>query len=513
MARALVTLTAIAAAYAQRRNVALIILDDLRPELPGVYGCSHVSAPAIAKLASESVTFRRAYAQEALCAPSRNSFLSGRRPDETRAWQFLDDFREVGPDWTSLPEAFKKANYTTVGAGKVFHPGLPASWDMPRSWDDRMNNSKWMPWLYPSEPKCPNSTSWCAIEDGNTTSFEDTQTLERILELLEYNVTSPYFVAAGFRKPHLQWRFPAQFLPAAEPNVSQIPIAPIGAPGLSFHMPLSELSPLADFQACGGADVMSPTFAYPDTCQRTWRRAYYASVAFVDSMVGAILDRLDQSDIVVLLGDHGFHLGDLAEWEKFTNFENSVRVPLMVRADGILEATVRDDLVELVDLYPTLAALAGIDIAYTSAESVPLAGRNLFSGRPTVAARSQFPRCVGGEEYHENFTRNTSYTDWYLNDCNDVPSRLFTHMGYSIRTTEWRFTAWFQWNVSRPHQEPVALELYDHRLDDGTCNPPSAFDGPFETRNLASDPDMRSVVESLFEILINLFHIRTPSHA
>lgn len=475
-------------------SVVLIILDDLRPELPGVaYDCPHVFAPAMAKLAEESVSFRRAYAQEALCAPSRNSFLSGRRPDETRAWQFLDDFREVGEDWTSLPEAFKRAGYTTAGAGKVFHPGLPAYWDMPRSWDVRMNNSEWEPWLYPSEPRCPNGTSWCAIPRSNRTvrDFEDAQTSRRLEELLE-NVTEPYFLAAGFRKPHLSWRFPAEFLHRDEVSVSSNRFAPSRSPGLAFHMPYEELSHLTDFEDCGGALAMSPTFAYPEHCQREWRRAYYSSISFVDSLVGRLLDVVGESPIVALLGDHGWHLGDLGEWEKFTNFENALRVPFMIRAPGLSPA-VRTDPVELVDLYPTLAGLARIDISYTDRESVALSGRNLFDeagskiGRKSVA-RSQFPRCVGGENFNKNYHRNTSYPDWYLNDCNDVPSSLFTHMGYSLRSEEWRFTAWYAWNSNDTvtFSSPVALELYDHRGDDGTCSGSDTFDA-FETVNVAGD--------------------------
>lgn len=491
------------------RNLVVIILDDLRAELPGPYRCPKVSAPNIEALASESVTFLRAYAQEALCAPSRNSFLTGRMPDQTQSWQFVDHFREVGPDWTSLPELFKNAGYTTVGAGKVFHPGLPPNWDFPYSWDSRMNGTIWDDWLYPSEPKCPQNTSWCGDED--TAVYQDTQTSAQVAELLQ-NVTEPYFLAAGFRKPHLQWRFPSRFLDVVPPdNASAVPYAPAGAPPVAFHMPYDELSGLSDFTACGGAGAMAPFFAYPKDCQIEWRTAYRASVAFADELVGELMAQIDDDAIVALFGDHGWHLGDLGEWEKFTNYENAVRVPLMIRAKGLVTPSVDASLVELVDLYPTLANLAGLDFSYVNDESAPLAGVDVFSAKK-MFARSQFPRCVGGENYNANFTRNASYPDWYMNDCNDVPKELFTHMGYTIRDLSWRFTAWFPWDGPnlQPVYPPVALELYDHREDDGTCDPPHAFDGYFEATNLANQSAYAKHVDVLLLALTDIFHIRTP---
>lgn len=130
--------------------------------------------------AAGTTVFTRAYVQEALCAPSRNSFLVGRRPDTTKAWQFIDSFREVGPDWLTLPGYFRDVlNYTVVGTGKVFHPNLPPNWDLDKSWDNRMANGEWDGWMYPSEPHCPNKTVWCAVpEPGGpvgVAAFDDTQ--------------------------------------------------------------------------------------------------------------------------------------------------------------------------------------------------------------------------------------------------------------------------------------------------------------------------------------------------
>ena len=523
---ALPVLLALAGAVSStKRNVLVVISDDLRPELP-CYGCDDVVAPHLSRLAGQSLRFTRAYVQEALCAPSRNSFLSGRRPDATRAWQFVDHFREAGPDWTTLPGAFKRAGFQAVGCGKVFHPHLPPNWDMPRSWDDRMN-ATWADWMYPSEPRCANRSTWCLGDDDG--DYEDAKTTATALALLE-NVTAedetPFFLAVGYRKPHLQWRVPkrvAALYPGGPGNVSlpAVDVAPEGAPGLAFHMPFAELSAFEDVAKCGGPGLMAPTAAYPESCQRSFRYGYRLAVSYVDEQLGVLLDwlddhGLDEDTAVVFFGDHGWHLGDQGEWEKFTNYENAARTPLLIKAPWLPASFGRTIAapVELVDVYPTLCGLLGVDVSYVAAESAPLAGRDLSgllrggAADDGHVALSTFPRCVGGENYNKDHARNATYADWFLNDCNDVPRDLFTHMGYSTRDERWRFTAWYAWDGAalRATGAPVALELYDHAGDDGACGGDrSAFD--YETANLAGDPVFADEVAALLAVLVAKFDI------
>ena len=385
--RVLLALTSTAAAVTpqRRKNVLFVVSDDLRPELP-CYGCDHVLAPRTTALAKESITFTRAYAQQALCAPSRNSFLSGRRPAHTKSWQFIDDFREVGPDWTTLPGAFRKAGFQAVGCGKIFHPGLPPNQDLPYSWDKRINTT-WADWNNPNEPRCPQNTSWCSVED--TERFQDTQIASTALELLS-NVTRneerPFFLAVGFRKPHVQWRAPTRAFEAYPQNASLAsrPKAPRQHVDLAFHVPIHEINVFDDWRACGGSQALTPTHNYPSECQQAWRRGYYAAVTFVDEQLGVVLDGLtarnrERDTVVVFFGDHGWHLGDQGEWMKMTNYENAVRVPLLIRVPWAPQSAGRvvSAPVELVDLFPTLAGLAGVDVGYTSHESQPLDGRDL----------------------------------------------------------------------------------------------------------------------------------------
>ena len=476
--RLLLTATAVATATPTRRkNVLFVVSDDLRPELP-CYGCDHVVAPRTTALAAESITFTRAYAQQSLCAPSRNSFLSGRRPAHTKSWQFRDDFREVGPDWTTLPGAFRKAGYQAVGTGKIFHPGLPPNEDLPYSWDTRINNT-WADWSNPGEPRCPGNTSWCAVEKTGRLQFQDTQIAATALELLA-NVTRdetrPFFLAVGFRKPHLQWRAPRRAFDAYPQNVSLAarPQSPRNYVDLAFHIPVHESDMLSDWRECGGSQALTPRHNYADVCQQAWRRGYYAVVTFMDEQLGVVLDGVkargrERDTVVVFFGDHGWHLGDQNEWMKMTLYENAVRVPLLIKVPWAPHSAGRvvTAPVELVDLFPTVAALAGVDTSYIARESKPLDGRDLSrlfyggSGDHTHVARSVYPRCVA----------NASAA-WRHNDCNDTPRRKFTHMGYSTRDERWRFTAWYEWSHLRlaPKGSPVAVELYDHAGDVGRCD-------------------------------------------
>ena len=195
-------------------------------------------------------------------------------------------------------------------------------------------NTTWAAWNNPNEPRCPQNTSWCSVED--TERFQDTQIASTALELLS-NVTRdeerPFFLAVGFRKPHVQWRAPTRAFDAYPPwNVSLAsrPKAPLHQVDLAFHVPVHEIDVFSDWRACGGSQALTPTHNYPSECQQAWRRGYYAAVTFVDEQLGVVLDGLtarnrERDTVVVFFGDHGWHLGDQGEWMKMTNYENVVR--------------------------------------------------------------------------------------------------------------------------------------------------------------------------------------------
>lgn len=179
-----------------------------------------------------------------------------------------------------------------------------------------MSNGTWQGWMYPSEPRCPNETSWCAVAGATKVhDFDDTQVTETALALLA-NLTSapePWFLAVGYRKPHVQWRAPAEFferIPPASVTLPAHPLFPEGAPDVAFHMPENDfLKPFSDVVACGGVELMAPNTSFPSACMLAWRRAYHASVSFMDGQFGQLMAALESSGVagdtvVVFHGDH-----------------------------------------------------------------------------------------------------------------------------------------------------------------------------------------------------------------
>ena len=477
----------------QKKNVLFIVVDDLRPSL-GAYGQKCVHTPNIDKLAKESLVFDRAYCQQALCGPSRNSFMTGRRPDTTKSWNFIDHFREpsVGLNWTSLPQYFKNHGYFSSGVGKLYHPSLPPHNDPP-SW----SNLDQFPYVFSKPQTCPNETIWCALP-ANGTYFADVNSTAVLRERLEYvaKTKQPFFLGIGFLKPHLSWRFPDDFL-KNYPNVDDIipakhRLPPDGMPPIAWHgcIPENHYS-----------DVHYPPFnrttPFPIDVQQMMRRAYYAATSYVDSLVGELLESLDSlgladDTIVSFHGDHGWQLGEHNEWCKMTNFELATRVPLMFRVPwkkaSMGKRTIA--LVELIDLYPTLVELAGLP----PAREENLEGKSLAALFDDVsrsvknASLSQYPRC--------NPDPDVSKKD----SCKQTNRTEIGYMGYSMRTDRYRYTEWVKWNGTDLKPEwsnQIGVELYDHQNDDE-----ADFDA-FENENIASkNPDVvKELSKQLHELV------------
>ena len=220
----------------KKMNVLYIVVDDLRPDLEP-YGQGYVHTPNIAALANKSLIFDRAYCQFAICAPSRNSFMTGRRPDATECWNFIDHFRETtGRNWISMPEYFKNNGYFSSGVGKLYHPNLPPKGDPP-SWSDVDE----FPYHNPHPHNCPNNTAWCSL-DPKHYNFSDTKTLDEGLRRMRYaakNLTQPFFLGVGFHKPHLPFRVPTGFIemypPAENISAAQDKAFPKAAPALAWN--------------------------------------------------------------------------------------------------------------------------------------------------------------------------------------------------------------------------------------------------------------------------------------
>ena len=346
------------------RNVLLITIDDLRTDLNASYGMMHVHTPNLDRLAAEGTVFTNAYCQQAICSPSRNSFMSGRRPDTTRVWNFLNHFREAdtGKNWTSMPEWFKKAGYLTYGHGKLFHPAYPPHNDYPQSWTtDGFNSYYWgngnpigdafecgdlgpphqgtaiVKPLW-NQYRTGARTPICYdVDDAASLNDKDNKSAPQLSQLVEYDhrvVTRTiesmqratqlgrrFFLAAGIRRPHLDWRTPKRFWDMykdVKVGLAKHQTIGVNVPTLAFQMN-GELGNTftrpSDNMTFRESPVQAGGSPLPSDLQRQLRRGYYAAVSFMDFEVGRMLDalshlRLEDSTAILFHSDHGWKLGE-----------------------------------------------------------------------------------------------------------------------------------------------------------------------------------------------------------
>ena len=461
-------------------NVLFIVVDDLRPDL-GCYGYDAASTPNIDRLAKSGVLFRRAYCQMASCGPSRASFLSGLRPDTVKVYDNGTTFRKAVPDAVTLPQYFKTHGYHTQSLGKVFH-GIyrneiredPASWSVP-AWRPVATQYLTQPSIdilrrrFPKEFDGSRPASelmamrrfkgpaWESppVEDSELT---DGRTVHKAISVLGElkSAKEPFFLAVGFVKPHAPFVAPKRYFDRLDRSAIKLPAQrtlPDGTPALA-----STSKELYEYDGGPKADVLS------DDLTKELTVAYDACVSFIDQQVGRVLGELERLDlrnntIVVFTSDHGYHLGEAGQWCKNTNFEESLRVPLIVSDPRKKESagSSTDGIVELIDLYPTLASLCGLP-----------SPRNLEG--------DSFDRLIDSPQQPGKFAAFGQHKA----NASKHPSAT----GYSVRTEEFRFTQW-----QTPNSEIVAEELYQ------------PIDGRTGSKNLIDDPRYSADVIQLREIL------------
>jgi len=461
------TLACGAAAAAERLNVVLIIADDLRYELGGAQHPRAIT-PVMDRLAAAGRVFERAYCQQAVCNPSRASMLTGMRPDSLRVWDLQARFRETAPHAVSLPEQFLAHGYHTQSIGKVFHnetrtPRGRSPFNDPKSWSvapTHSDGAHWQDWVFPEDASVPRRKGGPIQRlDVPDDSYFDGQIADAAAQAIAElaGSTQPFFLAVGFWKPHLPFNAPTRYWDLYNPEdfTTVIPDQlPEGAPDFTAHS-WRELRGYVGVPAEGPLD--------PGLI-RDLRHGYYACISYLDAQLGRVLDAVKSAGIadktiIVLVSDHGFHLGEHNLWAKTSNYELDARVPLIITAPGLPSPAVPTRaLVELTDLAPTLADMAGVPRA------APWEGISVVPALhdPTLALReaalTQYP--------YPPYDRN------------------WTVMGYSLKTPDFRFVQW----LDRHTGAEVAVELYDHRND------------PLETRNVAADPAHAAALEPLRKI-------------
>ncbi len=446
-----------------RPNVLLILVDDLKPSF-NAYGASWVHSPNLDRLASRGLRFDRAYCNQAVCAPSRNNLMTGSRSTSLGIYSLGTNFRKAEPEAVTLPQHFMKHGWRAEGIGKVFHVGHgnvndAASWSvpflpdkvvdyvLPESTGGKLTREE----AYFSNQKLgqnhelPRGAAW-EKADVNDDAYADGRiALEGIKRLQQAKERQqPFFLALGFTKPHLPFCAPTKYWelydPAQLPQ-AKFPTPPADAPRyagkglleLNQYQPVPQDPPLSD------------------ELSRTLVHGYYAALSYMDAQVGRVIDELDRlgmatNTIIVVWGDHGYHLGDHGFWTKHTNYEEANRIPLIVVAPGVVRpGTTTKALAETVDIFPTLAELAGLPAP---------GGPQPIDGMSLVPVLKDPARSVKAHVYHV-FPRGVRGKEL---------------LGRAIRTERYRLVEWKEAGAPASSAE---YELYDYAAD------------PLEKQNLA----------------------------
>ena len=434
-------LPGIGLAKERKRNVLFIAVDDLRPSI-GCYGDPYAKTPHIDSLAERGLVFDRAYCQRALCAPSRASLMTGLRPDTIGVHDMATNFREARPSAVSLPQHFKQHGYHVEGIGKIYHGNEAnqdeASWSVPAKYN--VGPVKRDQYALSSHKDPENEWRKVAateMADVPDDAYWDGKVAAEAVGALGRLKGRPFFLAVGFRKPHLPFAAPKRYWDMHHPD--DLPLAPNQRePANAPPFAVPDYSELRSYEDVPDEGPLS------EQMQRHVLHGYYAATTFVDANVGKVLAELDRqglrdNTIVVLWGDHGWHLGEQGHWGKITNFEVCVRSPLVVSAPGQRHQGERTSaLTEFVDIYPGLADLCGLPI-------------------PPELEGSSFAPLL------DDPTRAWKRAAFSQYSRRDV-------MGHSMRTDRYRYTEW-----ARPGEAPEGVELYDHDTD------------PRETRNIAGE--------------------------
>ena len=459
-----------------RPNVLFIAVDDLKP-LIGVYGEEQMQTPQIDRLASGGMIFTNSHCQQAVCGPSRASLLTGMRPDYTKVWDLKTRMRDMVPDILTIPQHFRNNGYSTVAIGKIFDPRCVdndydgPSWTIPYKESSRYN--------YPSEYGEP-ALSYYALPDAKERvkelqkearergepniseyirskfkpsveladvpdeAYMDGQIANNGIKYMEELAASgqPFFLAVGFKRPHLPFAAPKKYWDMY--SRENIELAEFRQPvengvELAYHN-YGELQSYTDIPELSSfSDIFSNQL--PENKQKELIHGYYASVSFIDAQIGKLLDRLEQlglekNTVIILWGDHGWHLGDHALWCKHSNFEQATRSPLIISYPGGKRGNYSNP-VEFIDIFPTLCELTGIDIPGQ------LQGVSLVPGMKDTELKVK-PFAVS------QFGRGTTN-------------------GYSIRTERHRLTLWLKNNyrTDMPFAEDMIAggEIYDYKND------------------------------------------------
>jgi iduronate 2-sulfatase len=448
---------------ATRPNVLLVCVDDLKPAL-GCYGDKIVKSPNVDRLAARGMLFERAYCNQAVCAPSRNALMTGIRPTSMGIYDLGTNFRFGSSKAVTLSQYFMRHGYRAEALGKIFHVGHgnhddPASWSVPLFKansvayvlpESRANHGLTREEaLFSNDPadiaKLPRGAPYESADVPDDAYPDGKIAAEAIrrLRAAKDKPNEPFFLAVGFLKPHLPFCAPKKYWDLYDRAAFTVPSlrsAPEGAPKFAP-------SGWGELRQYSGIPTNGPV---TDDQARTLIHGYHAAVSYMDAQLGTLLDELDRlnlttNTIILLWGDHGWHLGDHGWWCKHTNYEEATRIPLIVVAPGVTRPRSRATkaLVETVDIYPTLAELAGLPAPHV-------------------------PQTIEGKSFVSVLRNPTKTTRDHVFHAYPRGERI----GRAVRTTRYRFV---EWKRAGAPADTAEFELYDYQ------------DDPAETKNLAAD--------------------------
>ncbi len=416
----------------EKKNVLFIIVDDLRPEL-NCYGAKYMKTPNIDRLAFQGVMFENAYCNIPVSGASRASLFSGLRPANNRYWDVQAEIDREAPGTVTLPQVFKENGYVTISNSKVIHGKNDAkerSWS--ELWMPRGKSKTWRDYLGDEnlavEKQKGGPKAYECLDVKDNEYFDGKTVNKSIRDLKKLKETGqPFFLAVGILKPHLPFNAPKKYWDMYDFNDIDVPetfeFNRDGFPQQAFHT-YNEIRYYNGIPA--KADI-------PREEARKLIHGYRACVSYADACVGKLMRalkelELEDNTIVVLLGDHGWSLGDHNQWCKHSNFNIVNNAPLIVKVPGNKKKGPEPKVVEFVDVYPTLCEAAGLQIPeHAEGESM----MKLIKGEDKDWKDCAIVKWHSGVTY---FDRNIGYTQWNDKQGKQQAEMLFLYRNDATET-------------------------------------------------------------------------------
>ncbi len=442
---------------ARQPNILMICVDDLKPTI-GCFGDQFAVTPNIDQLAQRGLLFKAAYCNQAVCSPSRNALMTGLRPQTLGIYDLGTHFRIAAPDATTMTQHFIRHGYVAEGMGKIYHIGH-GNYDDKLSWTTPFWRPRAAGYALPSnqgksqfsgnnDSRGPATESADVSDETYADGLIAHEAIERLTKFSK-NPAQPFFLAVGFQKPHLPFVSPKKYwdlYDADDLPMPEVLIPPKDAPS---YAPTSggELRTYSDMQN-GPIDAEKT---------RLLIHGYYAATSFIDAQLGKVIAAVDElklndSTIIVLWGDHGWHLGDHGMWCKHTNYEQAARIPVIIVAPQCTPGVSTQSFLETVDIFPTLAELAGLPA----------------------------PANIDGQSAAKVLKDPKTFSRQFVTHVYPRNDRL----GRAIRDERYRLV---EWKVPGDKALNAEIELYDYQTD------------PLETKNVAEQ--FPSIVAAMREKL------------